>query len=93
MLVDSMAEGLTLVNDLEWDSSRRVVYFTHSGRFPRNQIHRNLIEARPTGSVYKFDVDERRLSMLVSGLVSLLFSQKYNLAHQTYNSINTQHRL
>jgi sugar lactone lactonase YvrE len=39
------------------------------GRFPRNQIHRNLIEASPTGAVWALDVASGRAWVVASGLV------------------------
>jgi hypothetical protein len=46
-----------------------IVYFTNTGRFPRNQIHKMLIEARPTGSVFAYDLNTGRVAKICSHLI------------------------
>ena len=44
-------------------------FFTNSGRHPRNEIHRTLIEARPTGSIWAVDLKSGKAVRLVDKLV------------------------
>jgi len=68
-LVASRAHGLALVNDLDVSADGRFAFFTNTGRFPRNEIHRNLIEARPSGSVWCVDLETGQARTVVEGLV------------------------
>lgn len=68
-LVGRDRHNLTLVNDVEVDAEHGVVYFTNTGRFPRNQIHRSLIEASPSGSVLAFHLQSGRVEVLAPNLV------------------------
>jgi hypothetical protein len=67
-LVDAVSHGLALVNDLDVSSDGKLAFFTSTGRFPRNEIHRNLIEARPGGAVWVVDLATGAARPLVEGL-------------------------
>lgn len=69
VLVSSATKGLTLVNDLDVTADGRFVFFTNTGRFPRNQIHKNLAEARPTGQVWVYETATQTARVLVDALV------------------------
>ena len=63
------ARRLTLVNDLDVSADGRFVFFSDTGRFPRNEIHKLLVEGRPTGSLWCYDLARGRARVLVPELV------------------------
>lgn len=69
VLVDPSTHNLTLVNDLEVSADGSTVYFTNTGRFPRNAIHKILAEGRPTGSLLSYHLPTGRVHRLLDNLV------------------------
>lgn len=66
-LVRPQDYGLTLMNDLDIDHN--IIYFSNTGRFPRNQIHKMLIEAQPTGSILAYDMKTGVVKVIASDLI------------------------
>lgn len=67
-LVNASEHHFPLINDLDV-SSEGIVYFSNTGKYPRNQIHRNLVEAQPTGSVWTYNLHTGELKVLAPNLV------------------------
>jgi hypothetical protein len=86
LLFDSQQYALALVNDLDVSPDGRLVFFTNTGRHPRNQIIRALMEARPTGSLWAVDVESGEVRMLLDGLV---MPNGVTLAHDGNNLLVT----
>ena len=50
---------LSLTNDLDVSADGRFIFFTNTGRFPRNKIHKLLLEGQPSGQVWVYDTIQK----------------------------------
>jgi len=66
-LVDPKEHNYALINDLDTDG--RNVYYSVTGRFPRNEIHRNIIESQANGSIGMYDLNTGQVSVIAQDLV------------------------